>query len=116
MLTNANKGTYLVKNWQKHANVFYERPLINPILEYIMDFVKVDTLARRKNSKRHFLKDIEISFHEVTQIGLEPHQIFFLNFSTNTVARDIQSCGQNGPWLAGCLSYGENLFVKFADT
>ena len=28
MLTNANKGTYLVKNWQKYANVIYERPLI----------------------------------------------------------------------------------------
>ena len=27
MLTNANKGTYLVKNWQKYANVIYERPL-----------------------------------------------------------------------------------------
>ena len=27
MLTNANKGTYLVKKWQKHANVIYERPL-----------------------------------------------------------------------------------------
>ena len=29
MLTNANKGTYLVKNCQKYANVIYERPLIN---------------------------------------------------------------------------------------
>ena len=27
MLTNANKGTYLVKNWPKYANVIYERPL-----------------------------------------------------------------------------------------
>ena len=27
MLTNANKGTYLVQNWQKYANVIYERPL-----------------------------------------------------------------------------------------
>ena len=27
MLTIANKGTYLVKNWQKYANVIYERPL-----------------------------------------------------------------------------------------
>ena len=29
MLTNANKGTYLVKNWQKYANVIYERPLVH---------------------------------------------------------------------------------------
>ena len=27
MLTKANKGTYLVKNWQKYANVIYKRPL-----------------------------------------------------------------------------------------
>ena len=27
MITNANKGTYLVKNGQKHDNVIYERPL-----------------------------------------------------------------------------------------
>ena len=27
MLTNANKGTYLVKSWQEYANVIYERPL-----------------------------------------------------------------------------------------
>ena len=28
MLTNANKGTYLVQKWPKIANVIYERPLI----------------------------------------------------------------------------------------
>ena len=55
-----------------------------------VDVVKVDTLAQQKNSKRHFLKDIENSFHEVTHIGLEPHQFFsFQNISTNTVARDV---------------------------
>ena len=27
MLTNANKGTYLVQKWPKIANVIYERPL-----------------------------------------------------------------------------------------
>ena len=31
MITIDNKGTYLVKNGQKHDNVIYERPLIwNP--------------------------------------------------------------------------------------
>ena len=29
MITNDNKGTYLVKNGQKHDNVIYERPLID---------------------------------------------------------------------------------------
>ena len=42
-----------------------------------MDIFKVDALAWQKNSKRHFLEDIENSFHEVTHIGLEPHQFFF---------------------------------------
>ena len=41
-----------------------------------MDIVKVDALAWSKISKRHFLKDIENSLHEVTHIGVEPHQIF----------------------------------------
>ena len=27
MLTNASKGTYSAKNWQKHANAIYEQPL-----------------------------------------------------------------------------------------
>ena len=77
--------------------------------------MKVDALARQKNSKRHFLEhisksfqkvtpmdpephhffqDIENSFHQVTHIGPEPHQFFsFSNISTNTVARGIQSFG-----------------------
>ena len=74
-------------------------------------------LARWRISKCHFFKDIANSFHEVTHIGLEPHQFFsFWNISTNTVARDIQSFGRNGLWLAGCLSYGQNFVVKFAQT
>ena len=28
MLTNANKGTYLVKNLSKYANLIYEQPLM----------------------------------------------------------------------------------------
>ena len=68
-------------------------------------------------SKRHFLKDIENFFHEVTPIGLKPHQNFsFDNISTNIVARDVSIFGQNGPWLLNCLSYGQNFFAKFAKT
>ena len=82
-----------------------------------VDVVKVDALARRKNSKRHFLGDISKSFQEVTPIGPEPHQFFsFSNISTNMVARGIQSFGQNGPWLAGLLINGQIFFLKFAQT
>ena len=82
-----------------------------------MDIVKVDLLLVRKISKRHFLRDIEKSFQEVTPIGPEPHQFFsFWNISTNTIARGIQSFGRNGPWLAGWLSNGQNFSVKFAQT
>ena len=41
-----------------------------------MDILKVDALARQKNQKRHFFRDIEKSFQEVTPIGPEPHQFF----------------------------------------
>ena len=37
----------------------------------------LDTLLVRI-SKLHFLKDIANSFHQVTHIGLETHQIFFI--------------------------------------
>ena len=79
-----------------------------------VDIVKVDPLFVQKISKRHFLRDIKKSFQEDTPIGPEPHQFFsFSNISTNTVARGIQSLDRNGPWLAGCLSHGQNFFIKF---
>ena len=53
--------------------------------------MRVDALARQKISKYHFLQDFENSFHGVTQIGLEPRQIFFQNtFSTSMVAREFK--------------------------
>ena len=82
-----------------------------------VDIVKVDPLLVRKISKCHFLRDIEKSFQEVTPMGPEPHHFFsFWNISTNMVAWGIQSFGQNGPWLVGRLSNGQNFFVKFAQT
>ena len=52
----------------------------------------LDGAVIRKISKRHFLQDIKNSFHEVTQMGLKPHQNFFqIFFSTNMVARGVQS-------------------------
>ena len=41
-----------------------------------MDIVKVDPQAFQKNQKRHFFRDIEKPFQEVTPIGPEPHQFF----------------------------------------
>ena len=83
-----------------------------------VDIVKyLDGALVQKISKRHFFEDIWNSFHEGTQMGPEPHQLFsFWDISTNAVARDIQSFGRNGPWQAGCLSFGQNFFVKFAET
>jgi len=46
-----------------------------------VDIVKVDALAWQKNSKCHFFRDIKNSFHEVTHIGLEPHQFFLFKIS-----------------------------------
>ena len=81
------------------------------------DCFSLDILLVPKISKRHFFRDIQNSFHEVTHLGLEPHQIFsFWNISTNMVARGVQSFGRNGPWWAGCLKYGQNFFLKFTQT
>ena len=41
-----------------------------------VDIVRVDPQAFQKNQKRHFFRDIEKSFQEVTPIGPEPHQFF----------------------------------------
>ena len=50
-------------------------------LGYYVDIVKVDPLLVRKISKRHFLKDIEKSFQEVTLMGPEPHHFFLFEIS-----------------------------------
>ena len=42
---------------------------------------KSGLLTHSKNLKTPFLKDIGNSFHEVTYIGLEPHQFFFFKIS-----------------------------------
>ena len=52
----------------------------------------LDGAVIRKISKRHFFQDIKNSVHQVTQMGLKPHQKIFQNFfSTNMVARGVQS-------------------------
>ena len=46
----------------------------------------------QKISKRYFFQDIKNSFHQVTQIGLKPHQIFFqILFSTSMDAGEVKS-------------------------
>ena len=53
--------------------------------------------ARSKNFKTPFFRDIQNSSHGVADIGLEPHQKkFFLNISTNMVARGVGSFGTLG--------------------
>ena len=82
--------------------------------DYLID---LDGQLVRKFSKRRFLKDILISFQWVTQMGLETPQFFsFQNISTNTVARGVQSLGQNWLWWAGWLSKGQNFCVNLAQT
>ena len=67
--------------------------------DYLID---LDGKLVRKFSKHLFWKDILISFQWVTQMGLETPQFFsFQNISTNTVARGVQSLGQNWLWRAG---------------
>ena len=46
--------------------------------------MKVDALAWSKFWKRHFFRDIQNSFHEVTHIGLEPHLFFLFKVSQQT--------------------------------
>ena len=48
MLTIANKGTYLVKNCQKHANVIYERPLMESY-QQVSKWLKVHIRTVREN-------------------------------------------------------------------
>ena len=43
-----------------------------------MDIVKVDPQPFQKNQKTPFFRDIEKPFQEVTPIGPEPDQFFFL--------------------------------------
>ena len=43
--------------------------------------MRVDQQAFQKNQKRHFFRDIEKSFQEVSPIGPEPHQFFLFEIS-----------------------------------
>ena len=79
--------------------VHFSNNLLVLYRDYLID---LDGQLVRKFSKRRFLKDILISFQWVTQMGLETPQFFsFQNISTNTVARGVQSLGQNWLWRAG---------------
>ena len=82
-----------------------------------MDSVRVDFQLDQKISKRRFFQDIKNSFQWVIGNGLKPTQFFsFQNISTNTVARDVQSFGRNGSWLAGWLSSDQNFCANLAQT
>ena len=56
----------------------------------------LDPQVLGKIAKCHFFQDIQNSFQWATGIGLEPNQNFFQKqIPTNTVARAVQSFGQN---------------------
>ena len=59
-----------------YSELFSKIHYIEYPLCLFVDIVKVDALLVPENPKRHFFRDIGNSFHEVTQISLEPHQIF----------------------------------------
>ena len=108
-------------NAKEPSLVTWKKPFIyEPSQEPCRDFkelliVNIVKVAFQKNWKRHFLRDNEKSFQEVTPIGPEPHQFFsFWNISTNMIARGIQNFGQNGLWLAGWLSNGKNFCIILA--
>ena len=73
-----------------------------PLHALAMDYAMMNPQLIRKIAKRHFFQEFQNSFQWATGIGLEPHQIFFQKkIPTNTVARAVQSFGQNRPLLAG---------------
>ena len=56
MLTNANKGTYLVKKCQKYANVIYERPLTShKWLCLVCDKTMMKQLQSLENALKMFI-------------------------------------------------------------
>ena len=82
-------GTAFMKDWIPNA----AKKSVDWPYHYIMHGpLALDALLIPKIPKRHFFQDIKNSFHGVTRMGLEPHQIFFQNFfSTNMVPRGVQS-------------------------
>ena len=90
---------------------------VGKLLQLIVDSVRMDFQLDQKISKRRFFQDIKNSFQWVIGNGLKPTQFFsFQNISTNTVAREVQSFGRNGPWLAGWLSSDQNFCANLAQT
>ena len=66
-----------------------------------------------KISKCHFFRDIQISFHGVADVGLEPHQKnFFEKISTNMVARGIGSFGTLGGAADPLIKESQKFFCQ----
>ena len=74
----------------------------NVILD--VDIVKVDPQAFQKNQKRHFFRDIEQSFQEVTSIVPEPRQFFLFEISQQIQLLEASKilakmgCGWQADW------------------
>ena len=72
----------------------------------------MDALLVQKKSNTPFFRDIENFFHEVTHIGLEPHQFFLFEISQQIWSLEASkvstemSCAEQ--------AVGKFFFVKFA--
>ena len=81
MLTNANKCTYLVKNWQKYANVICERPLVKTLYLLTITSISCESifaitstiqiLGQGISCYTSYCKRISIS---LTQLGTKVHK------------------------------------------
>ena len=86
------KGYWQKKSWHNFQKRDLNILLKLCLLSLIKDSFSLDILLGPKISKRHFFGDISNSCQWVTQMGLEPHQNFFLeNFFKNKAASPILS-------------------------
>ena len=85
MLTNANKGSYLVKNGQKYANVIYERSLNHKVNKALFKlYVLIIMLVRSS------LRPIAIARTELSRL-MAPDETFVLCHFSSTVGLIFQN-------------------------
>ena len=79
----------------------------------VKDCFSLDILLIPKISKCQFFRDIQNSFYEVADLGLEPHQkIFFEKLSTNMVTRGVGSFPTLGGIADLLIEYCQKIFCQ----
>ena len=80
----------------------------------LVDIMKVDLLLVQKISKRHFLRDSEKSFQEVTPMGLEPQHFFsFLKYLNKYgFWPSLYQSASHGPFCPNILMPLATIFVE----